>query len=612
MTKHLLTSRRVLLFALATILFASSSALGAVTITVVDGGDAAGVGFKDNTPVSPVGGNNGTTLGQQRLNALQHAADIWGAILTSGPSITITATWPNDLPCTDTTAALASAGTTTLHGNFPNAIFPNTWYGAALANKLSGSDRNGGTAEIDAVFNLRIGTAGCLSSKPWYYGLDNNHGTGVDLVTVALHEFAHGLGFASFTNEETGAQPSNRPSVYDRFLRDNTTGKTWPEMTDAERVASAINFRNLAWIGAQVTASVPSVLTSGTDGSSHALMYTPNPVDPGSTVSHFDRGLSPNQLMEPNISSNLTHSVMAPQDLTFALLSDVGWVAGPPASPTPTPTPPANDNFVSAQVLTGCSGSVTGTNISATKESGEPNHLSSQPDNHGGTHSAWYQWQAPISESVIINTSGSNFDTVLGVYTGTQVNDLTVVAQNDDVDPGVVQSSTVTFNAVAGTIYKIAVDGYDSGDGGDTGAIQLNWGQQFCPGNVPGLAPQILLEESGPVADQAAIFESIFHVRDPFPLVNSGNLLLPVGDQNTRVVIFTLNLPESFESGLKVNLIDSSNKSFEITPIDVHQFTEFSFSQVTFRLPNGLSSGTCKVRVFSRSLVSNTATFRML
>jgi hypothetical protein len=91
------------------------------------------------------------------------------------------------------------------------------------------------------------------------------------------------------------------PTIYDRFLRDNTTGKFWPDMTDAERQASAINFRNLVWMGSQVTGSVPGVLTFGTDGSNHARVFTPNPVQPGSSVSHFDTSLTPNQLMEPNI-----------------------------------------------------------------------------------------------------------------------------------------------------------------------------------------------------------------------------------------------------------------------------------------------------------------------
>jgi hypothetical protein len=245
--------------------------------------------------------------------------------------------------------------------------------------------------------------------------------------------------------------------------------------------------------------------------------------------------------------------------------------------------------------------------VGATHEPGEPNHLF---DGTGGTHSVWYQWQAPVTAHVKIDTSGSNYDTVLAVYTGTAVNGLVAIDKNDDEVLGVVQTSVINFTATAGTIYKIAVDGFDDGDGGDVGPLHLNWTQDNCV--VGGLAPQIVLEQSGPVADQAAIFDSILHVRDPFLLVNTADLLLPAADQNTRVVIFAQNLPETFESATIVNLIDSSNKSFEIAPIDVHQFTEFSFSQITFRLPNGLSSGTCKVRVFSRSLASNTATFRIL
>jgi len=598
----------VLLFAFATILFVSSSAFGAVTITIKNN-DAAGVGFNDNSPRSPVGGNSGTTLGQQRLIALQHAADLWGAVLTSNTPIVIGATW-SSLPCETSSGTLASAGSHSGIRNFPGAPFANTWYALALANALSGSDRNGTTVEIDAEFNLDVGQAGCLSSRTWYLGLDNAHGsTGIDLVTVALHEFGHGLGFSSFTNEATGTQPSGSPSVYDWFLRDNTTGKLWPNMTDSERMASAINTGNLVWVGSQVTSNVPGVLSSGADGSNHARVYTPNPVDPGSSVSHFDTSLTPNQLMEPNISSNLTHSVQPPQDLTLPLLFDIGWNGngGPTPSPTPTPSPPANDNFVSAQIVTGCSGSVTGTNVGATHESGEPNHL---PDGSGGTHSVWYQWQAPVSAGVTIDTSGSNYDTALAVYTGTAVNNLVAIAKNDDVNPGIIQTSIVTFNAVAGTVYKIAVDGFDGGDGGDSGSIKLNWNESNC--SVTGPAPQIVLEQSGPVSDQAAIFDSILHLRDPFLLVNTADLFLPAADQNTRVVIFAQNLPGSSASGVIINLVDSSNQSYEIAPIDVHDFTEFPFSQITFRLPSGLSSGTCKVRVLSRSLVSNTATFRML
>ena len=71
------------------------------------------------------------------------------------------------------------------------------------------------------------------------------------------------------------------------------------------------------------------------------------------------------------------------------------------------------------------------------------------------------------------------FDTTLSIYTGTTVSGLTAAATNstlDDVQPGVVQSSVGTFNAVGGTVYYIAVDGFNNSDGhgADSGAITLN------------------------------------------------------------------------------------------------------------------------------------------
>jgi hypothetical protein len=472
------------------ILGMSASALGSATINIQNN-DPAGVGFNDPTAVTPVGGNNGTTLGQQRFNAVQFAANIWGATLTSTTTINIRAQW-TALPCTANQAALASAGTISIFRDFSGATFPGTWYGEALANKLSGTDQDPGP-EIDANFNVNLGSSGCFTGFPFYLGLDNNHGTNPDLVSVSLHEFSHGFGFQTFTNSTTtGAQNGGFPSVYDRFLLDNTTGLTWIQMTNSERLASAINTNHLVWTGPQVTSTIPSVLSAAgvptlkvnspagiagnyavglaqfgpalfspgvtgnliqatdpndgagtltTDGCSsftnaaavngkiavidrgtcafvtktlnaqsagaigvvvinniagapggmsgsdpsitiptvmvsqadgttirnqlgggvngtigvdnstragadvlgRALLYTPNPVEGGSSVSHWDTSAFPNQLMEPDINDDLTHSVIAPQDLTAAMLSDVGWaIAGGTPTPSPSPSPSPN------------------------------------------------------------------------------------------------------------------------------------------------------------------------------------------------------------------------------------------------------------------------------
>ena len=105
------------LLALATLLaLAAAPAFGATTITIVNG-NASGVGFNDPTPVAPVGGNTGTTLGQQRLNAFQYAANIWGTTLDSNVEIRILATF-EPLTCNAGSAVLGSAGTRFIWANF--------------------------------------------------------------------------------------------------------------------------------------------------------------------------------------------------------------------------------------------------------------------------------------------------------------------------------------------------------------------------------------------------------------------------------------------------------------------------------------------------------------
>jgi hypothetical protein len=492
--KCVYTKIPALVLTLVVVLMTTSTAFGTATI-VIQNNDAAGVGFNDPTPASPVGGNTGTTVGQQRLNAFQFAADIWGATLTSGPSIVIRAGWASQT-CTANTGTLGSAGSTASTRDFLGGL-PGHWYGVALANALRNSDLNGTTAEINATFNSNLGNPGCLENLHWNYRLDTQSDfNGINLVAVLLHEFGHGLGFQTFTNTSSGQQAgdvaSGRfPSIYDRFLFDNTTSKTWPQMTDAERVSSAINTGNLAWNGPQVVSDA-TILTLGKDAGGRPRMYAPNPRQAGSSVSHWDTILSPNQLMEPNINSNLTHSVRPPEDLTFSLLRDIGWCSGcpqpPPPSPTPTPSPtpipspPANDNFANAQVLNGCTGGVAGTNLGATKEAGEPNN----PSSATSTKSIWYRWQAPATGNVTITTAGSNFDTTLAVYGGSSLASLgAAIKSNDDIPdvPGQDHqvTSSVTFAATAGTTYRIAVDGFDNNDdGGDTGTLILNWTQNNC------------------------------------------------------------------------------------------------------------------------------------
>ncbi len=462
---------RARLLASFLLLGAVQPAFAATQVTIVNN-NAPNVGFNDPTPVAPVGGNAGTTLGEQRLIAFQHAAAIWGATLDSLVPVRVLSSF-EPLACTATAATLGSAGAITVWSDFPNAPFADTWYGSALANKLSGADVDDTTNDIRARFNVNLGNAGCLTASGWYLGLDSVHGTKIDLVTVLLHEFAHGLGFQSFANGATGTLLLGSPDIYSKFYFDNTTQKQRLAMTDAERQASAVNPRKVVWTGAKVGADTPSALQlgtpllvvsapasvagdyqigaaafgpaltaagvsglvvvaldpsngagtsttdacsaitnniagkialvdrgacgfavkvknaqlagaiavivadnvaggppaglggtdatitipsvritladgnalkaalttsaitaalkldlalrAGTDRDDRPMLFTPNPYQPGSSVSHWDTSAFPNQLMEPSINADLTHAVTAPADLTRSLLRDVGW-----------------------------------------------------------------------------------------------------------------------------------------------------------------------------------------------------------------------------------------------------------------------------------------------
>ena len=235
-------------------------ALGAVLASAVAAGagpaqfvivnvNAPGVGFNDPTPATPVGGNPGATLGAQRLIAFQYAASLWSARLDSAVPIRIRAQFTSLAA-----GVLGSAGPITVSRDFVNAPLTGTWYHAALANKLAGVDLVPANDDISANFSTNFN---------FYLGLDGNHGALPDLVTVLLHEFAHGLGFSQLASLTTGALFNGLPDHYNTNLLDTTLGLHWPQMTDAQRLESATRFGRVVFDSAGVTAGVPTVLSLG-------------------------------------------------------------------------------------------------------------------------------------------------------------------------------------------------------------------------------------------------------------------------------------------------------------------------------------------------------------
>src|SRR5512140_1255758 len=132
-----------------------TSPLAAQTKVTINNLDPSLAGFNDPSPLTPVGGNTGTTKGQQRLIALRYAAQLWADRLNSAVPIQVDASFTK-LTCSASSATLAQAGTTYIFSDFTGAPLAHTWYAFPLANAVAGTDLQAGSSQISASFNSAI------------------------------------------------------------------------------------------------------------------------------------------------------------------------------------------------------------------------------------------------------------------------------------------------------------------------------------------------------------------------------------------------------------------------------------------------------------------------
>lgn len=229
--------------------------------------DPAGAGLNDATPALPIGGNPGTTVGEQRRIAYQFAADLWGAVLESPVEIRVQASF-QPLRCDSSGTVLGSAGTSPIYV-LSGPGLPSTLFHGALADALLGEDLQEGTGvDIVSRFNSSFGNtnpdgSSCSPGSGWYYGLDGNTPAGkTNFLNVVMHEIAHGLGFSGFGSVTTGAPLANYPDIYSMFVFDNVSQRYWydPSMGNVGR-RNAVIGGNLVFRGANVTSQVPLVLS---------------------------------------------------------------------------------------------------------------------------------------------------------------------------------------------------------------------------------------------------------------------------------------------------------------------------------------------------------------
>jgi len=150
--------------------------------------------------------------------------------------------------------------------------------------------------------------------------------------------------------------------------------------------------------------------------------------------------------------------------------------------------PPANDNFASAFLIAGYSGTTNGVNnTTASMQAFEPTPVLCDDDGlEDVTNSVWYKWTSPTSGSVEFDTIGSGFDTVMAVYTTSGgLPGLSFVGADDDNgfnNGGDTNfTSQLSFTAVAGTNYYISVNGNADDLADAFGPVVLNWNAGVPP-----------------------------------------------------------------------------------------------------------------------------------
>ena len=126
---------------------------------------------------------------------------------------------------------------------------------------------------------------------------------------------------------------------------------------------------------------------------------------------------------------------------------------------------PFNDDFATRARLSGSNLAVRGSNRGATTESGEP-AVAGQTS----ATSLWWEWTPTATGTVRVSTDGSEYDTMLGVFTGTSLASLAAVVGNDD--DATKSTSRVEFTAQAGVTYHLVV----AGKGGAAGLTLLDIG----------------------------------------------------------------------------------------------------------------------------------------
>lgn len=246
--------------------------------------------------------------------AFDYAIGIWESILESPVPIHVSVNWSSSMAVN----TLASCGPETYYSNFKNSPIENRYYAVAIAEKIAGEELNGmSRSDLTANFNSRIG---------WYYGTDGNTPADkYDLVSVALHELAHGLGFTGFffIDDDLGIYAYND-------WDDATSFDILVEQLYGNNLVDTSFFENASTQLKDALESLSLYFESPVamaNTGERPRLYAPSTFDPGSSIYHLNDAYYPTG----NENSLMTHAVgfgeaiHDPGPLTRGIMEDIGW-----------------------------------------------------------------------------------------------------------------------------------------------------------------------------------------------------------------------------------------------------------------------------------------------
>lgn len=243
--------------------------------------------------------------------AFQYAVDIWANLISSPVPINIQASWT-----TQDRGVLGSAGPAEIRFGSDGAQKGQGIYPIALAEKIARRELNvPGQPDIRADFNR---------NNNWYYGLDGKTPAGqYDLVSVVLHEIAHGLGFIGYFNTSgtVGQYAAGLPSVYDHFV-ENGQSQNLVSSTSLFADGSSELYQQLTRNNLFLNGPILQQKTA-----QKIKLYAPATFDRGSSIYHVDEGTyppgNPNSLMSPQFGS--AEAIHSPGPLVMNFFADMEW-----------------------------------------------------------------------------------------------------------------------------------------------------------------------------------------------------------------------------------------------------------------------------------------------